>query len=270
MRKSDARPDEVAVIPEDKGDMEVVRSCPTSNTLVEKIDVASSSHGELPGTLAYEKRAADAVPDLVLKSGERHQSSNTRAKASSTSSDLPIPITKVEKVDSMPSHGEVPGTEAFELRKEDAEPDIVEEVGDVPGKDTRISWTPERSTESGSPTSRLNRSSIVQHARRKSSGAEREASTNGYNEEGDDQDDGFGDDFDDFEEGEHNAEFGDFDDGFQESQPAPPLPQPIAPILSFVGEAHYIRCIYLTSASPFLTSLNSTPQKKSIPQWSHT
>lgn len=91
-------------------------------------------------------------------------------------------------------------------------------------------------TESGSPTSRGARASIISHARRKSSGAGRKAFTDEYNEEEDGADDGFGDDFDDFEEGEEDAEFGDFDDGFQESEPAPPPPpQPTAPIPSFVS-----------------------------------
>jgi hypothetical protein len=108
---------------------------PIPLTLVEKVDPSSPSHGELPGTIAHEKRAADAVPDLIIKTGER--SPRTRSRPASTPGDLPIPVTRVEKVDSEPSHGEVPGTEAFEMRKEDAEPDIVEEVGDTTGKDNR-------------------------------------------------------------------------------------------------------------------------------------
>ena len=93
-----------------------------------------------------------------------------------------------------------------------------------------------RLTESGSPTFHDVRSSIISHARRKSSGAGRKAVADEYNEEEDGADDGFVDDFDDFEEGEEDAEFGDFDDGFQESETVPPtLPQPVAPISSFVS-----------------------------------
>jgi hypothetical protein len=144
MRESDAKPDQVRVmIPEGNGHKDTEPRSPTPGghpiptTLVEKVDPSSPSHGEVPGTSAHEKRAADAVPDLVVKTGERSRSSSTRSRAGSTPGDLPIPITKVEKVDSEPSHGEVPGTKAFELRKEDAEPDVVEEVRDVPGKDGR-------------------------------------------------------------------------------------------------------------------------------------
>ena len=89
-------------------------------------------------------RENDAAPDeiAIIPEGQSGSPSGlggltpeTRSRASSTPGDRPIPITKVEKVDSKPSFGEVPGTKAFELRKEDAEPDIVEEVGDAPGKD---------------------------------------------------------------------------------------------------------------------------------------
>ena len=136
MRESDAKPDEVAVIPEKDNDLEPRSATPGRHpiptTLVEKIDPSSPTHGEVPGTLAHENRAANAVPDPVVKSGERSCSSSTTS--GSTPGDLPIPITKVEKVDSELSHGEVPGTNAFEKRKGDAEPDIVEEVGDVLGK----------------------------------------------------------------------------------------------------------------------------------------
>lgn len=40
----------------------------------------------------------------------------------------PIPITRVERVDDTPAHGEVPGTEAYNKRTQDAVPDEVEIV----------------------------------------------------------------------------------------------------------------------------------------------
>jgi hypothetical protein len=156
---------------------------------------------------------------------------SSRSRSVSTPGDLPIPITRVEKVDSEPSHGEVPGTDAFEIRKGDAEPDIVEEVGDVPGKLVRSLCISKRLTESGSPTSYGVRSSNMNHARRKSSGAAGKGFPGDYDE---DEDGGFGDDFDDFEEGEEDAEFGDFDDGFQDAEPTP-LSQTIPSVPSFVS-----------------------------------
>lgn len=213
---------------------------PIPITIVEKIDPDEPSYGDVPGTEAHEKRLADAVPDLVVRTGDQRSrsSSTTRSRAGSTPGDLPIPITKVEKVDSKPSHGEIPGTHAYELRKGDAEPDIVEEVGDVPGKDISTVCTSERLTESGSPTA--SRSPKVGHARRKSSAAGKKGmpvttESTEYNEEEDGSEGGFGDDFDDFEEGEEDAEFGDFDDGFQEAEPAPPPPQAIPITPSFVS-----------------------------------
>lgn len=232
MRENDAEPDEIAVVPDENdasgSGSEEPPSTPGGQpiplTVVEKVDLDTPSFGEVPGTAAHEKRIADAVPDLVVKTGEGSRSpSSSRSRAGSTPGDLPIPITKVEKVDSKPSHGEVPGTEAFELRKGDAEPDQVEEVGDAPGKDTRISYPSERLTESGSPTSPAARSPHMSHARRKSSLVSKTvAPTDDYNEEEDGSDGGFGDDFDDFEEGGEDEDFGDFDDGFQEAEAAPP------------------------------------------------
>jgi hypothetical protein len=199
-------------------------------TRIEKVD-DEPRYGEKPGTEAYHMRENDAAPDeiAIIPDGlsspvSGRLSSEARSRANSTPGDLPIPITKVEKIDSKPSHGEVPGTKAYELRKEDAEPDIVEEVGDAPG----------------SPT--LPRSTGLSHARRKSSAAARKGApvaTDIYNEDldGSEADGGFGDDFDDFEEGEEDAEFGDFDDGFQEAEPAPPVQSisvpPSFPVLDF-------------------------------------
>jgi hypothetical protein len=36
--------------------------------IVEKIDPDEPSYGDVPGTEAYEKRRADAVPDAVIRS----------------------------------------------------------------------------------------------------------------------------------------------------------------------------------------------------------
>ena len=213
---------------------------PIPTTIVEKIDPSSPSHGEVPGTLAHEKRAADAVPDLVVKAGDLSPPPNTRSRAGSTPGDLPIPITKVEKVDSKPSHGEVPGTNAYEIRKADAEPDIVEEIG------TNIlnSHTSERLTESGSPTFSTPRSAVMTHARRKSSAAGKKGPASPaveYNETEDGSDGGFGADFDDFEEGEEDAEFDDFgDDDFQKAAPAPPPRSSLLTAPLFVSSKLYI------------------------------
>lgn len=106
-------------------------------TVVEKVDPEVAGHGDVPGTASYAKRRADAVPDAVFRApspGERSPiNSPTKSSFPST---VPIPKTVVTKVDSEPRHGEVPGTNAYRIRTEDAAPDVVEEKGDVPSKHT--------------------------------------------------------------------------------------------------------------------------------------
>lgn len=248
MREQDATPDEIEVLSEghrSTSSLSMTKSPspggqPIPLTVVEKVDPSSPSHGEVPGTEAHEKRLADAVPDLVIRSGSRSRSSTMRSRSGSTPGDLPIPVTKVEKVDSKPAHGEVPGTKAYEMRRGDAQPDIVEEVEDVPGKDISVSLASEPLTGSGSPTVPAPRSPTINHARRKSSAAGKKgapAATADYNEDEDGSDGGFGDDFDEFEKGEEFDEFGDFDDGFQEAAP-PAVQQSIQTSPSFVSRKY--------------------------------
>jgi hypothetical protein len=49
-------------------------------------------------------------------------------QASRNEATSPIPITRVERVDDEPAHGEVPGTDAYNKRTQDAVPDEVEIV----------------------------------------------------------------------------------------------------------------------------------------------
>ena len=229
---------------------------PIPITIVEKVD-ETPSYGEVPGTAAHKQHAADAVPDLVVRSGSRSRSNSTRSRANSTPGDLPIPITRVERVDSAPRHGEVPGTEAYELRKGDAKPDEEAEVEDVPGRHISESHTSEPLTGPGSPTLPEPRSPSISDARRESSveantGTEEAAAAfDDYNEEEDGSQGGFGDDFDDFEEGEEDAEFGDFDDGFQEAETVvPPPPQSIPSTPAFVSSN--LQILHLALSLPHL------------------
>ena len=88
----------------------------------------------MPGTDAYEMRTSDAVPDQleVVPEGTRSRSSSvdqSGSRGSSSSRRPSVPKTVVEKVDpAHPSHGEVPGTEAFAQRQADAAPDEVLEA----------------------------------------------------------------------------------------------------------------------------------------------
>lgn len=107
---------------------------PIPKTVVEKIDSTSPSHGEVPRTAAHSMRQADAVPDLILQSPKTKATIGDSSPASTASLDVPIPKTIVTKVDEQPSHGEVPGTEAYAMRTEDATPDAVETKEDPFGK----------------------------------------------------------------------------------------------------------------------------------------
>jgi len=147
MRTQDAVPDELEIIP-DLGD-----SRPSSSTsphgqspslsrmsipkmVVEKVDPTTPSHGEIPGSAAHSIRKADAVPDIILKASDDEEPFSNEDRGDGISPEIPIPKTIITKVDSNPSHGEVPGTDAFDLRKGDAKPDVVEKKGDASGKQT--------------------------------------------------------------------------------------------------------------------------------------
>ncbi|KAH8700304.1 hypothetical protein BGW36DRAFT_373837 [Talaromyces proteolyticus] len=194
---------------------------PVPRTRVEKVD-DQPRHGEVPGTLAYEKREQDAVPDEmeVVPEGSRSRSSSRVARPS-TPGGTPIPRTMVVKVDETPSHGEVPGTEAYELRKADAVPDTVVKT---PGDQTPSTLQREYSEQSV-PETLLSRVDTLPkdptsprlraHSRSPSDALPDSIETI----EDTSGDDDFGDDFDEFEEGENGEaagdDFGDFDEGFE-------------------------------------------------------
>ena len=146
MREQDAVPDDLEIIPKDGSknksesttsyhdSLSSSRAMPIPRMVVEKIDPESPSHGDVPGTAAHSKRQADAVPDVVLQVPQHDEASFNEDRGDGVSPDIPIPMTVITKVDSEPSHGEVPGTDAFDMRKGDAKPDVVEKKGDVTGE----------------------------------------------------------------------------------------------------------------------------------------
>lgn len=83
-RLQDAVPDEVEVVPEGQRSRSASRLSASDRphtpggtlipkTVVEKIDPDEPSYGDVPGTHAFEVRAADAVPDIVLKAPQPPQ-----------------------------------------------------------------------------------------------------------------------------------------------------------------------------------------------------
>ena len=132
------------------------RSSPVPRTRVEKVD-HDPSYGEVPGTAAYDKRGEDAVPDEieVLPEGSRSRSHSradlTDGRGSREST--PVPLTLVEKVDpNTPSHGEAPGTCAYEQRRADAVPDLILKGGETGSKPTSPSPLERVPSEANSAT----------------------------------------------------------------------------------------------------------------------
>ncbi|KAK2601734.1 hypothetical protein QQS21_004722 [Conoideocrella luteorostrata] len=147
----------------------------------------------------------------------------------------PIPKTRVEKVDSSPSHGEVPGTEAYKMRESDAQPDEI-----AVAKDSENSITPTATPTQEIPMTvldpvwsdddRPSPKGFSSVDAKPDITLELESDT-GEDSVDADQDDEFGDDFDDFEGG-HDDDFDDFQDGFQQPQPtaaASQRPPPVQP-----------------------------------------
>ncbi|KAJ5534480.1 hypothetical protein N7527_000734 [Penicillium freii] len=233
------------------------RTSPVPRTRVERVD-SSIQHGEIPGTAAFEKREQDAVPDEieVIPEGSHSQ---TRSPAGSEDQTLspegsPIPRTVVEKVNpDEPSHGEVPGTLAYEQRLADAVPDVVAKVSDSEGSPTPPAFDPTPPEVDGTsteiPETRLERVDTIPvdedlppHPQAHTSSTsdtlpdavetvpdvsidDTDLETPNPSLEDDMNDDhGYekqeaGDDFDEFVEEQEDMgddDFGDFDDGFQE------------------------------------------------------
>ncbi|KAF2454613.1 hypothetical protein BDY21DRAFT_99499 [Lineolata rhizophorae] len=260
---------------------------PIPMTRVERVD-DTASYGEVPGTPAYQMRMQDAVPDEVEIVPRSRSASRLRHEdRPTTPGGSPVPKTVVEKVDDSPSHGDVPGTNAHELRKADATPDIVLKAPD-----------PSHRPPHGSPTAAMNRYSSgdeqlppVERSPRDediSLSSPSPASSHGPVEHaqeppGDNGDGGnMGDEFDEFEEGggEDDDDFGDFDEGFQPTEEAesafdnssfakapspPPVPSPIH-ILNYDGledEDDVMEAMassHLPDLFPALSESKPTPQ----------
>lgn len=113
-----------------------LRSRPTSpipRTRVERVD-DEPRHGEQPGSPAYDRRMQDAVPDeleIVPEGRLSKRNSCSSLQSGPSPGGTPIPLMVVEKIDpTAPSHGEVPGTAAYEQRQADAAPDVVLKASD--------------------------------------------------------------------------------------------------------------------------------------------
>lgn len=137
-RTLDAVPDEVEIVPEGSRSRSSSRvaeptspgGTPIPRTMVVRVD-ESPSYGEVPGTEAYDKRKADAVPDLVLKT---HGDEQTPSELHTEDSDQSVPETRLFRVDSLPKEPGSPGLHAHRRSPSDALPDVIETVHDTTGK----------------------------------------------------------------------------------------------------------------------------------------
>jgi hypothetical protein len=132
-RLGDSVPDEVEIVPDGATSGPSSRrgsaapsggATPVPLMVVEKVDPESASHGEVPGTDAYQQRLADAVPDHIAGVGESGEPQKPSHGSSPSIDD--VPKTVVTRVDSEPSYGEIPGTDAYDKRLQDARPDKLE------------------------------------------------------------------------------------------------------------------------------------------------
>ncbi|KAJ5212265.1 uncharacterized protein N7498_003911 [Penicillium cinerascens] len=225
---------------------------PVPRTRVERVD-SSPQHGEVPGTAAYEMRGQDAVPDEIEVLPESAEDAQTKDTSSAGSQDRPltpgdssIPRTVVEKVNpESPSHGEVPGTGAYEKRQADAVPDLVRTAGDLDDAQPP-SFVDDGSPETNIPDQEIPETKVSQietmpteeelppHPKAHQSSpsdampdtletvpdvSTPEESLSQDTAEEDDDDQEAGDEFDEFVEEQDDMgddDFGDFDDGFQE------------------------------------------------------
>ncbi|KAI1428293.1 hypothetical protein F5Y12DRAFT_732983 [Xylaria sp. FL1777] len=87
----------------------------------------SSSSLEAPERTGTEDPGAH---ELAASDSDEHYSDAQSSPRDNARAVSPIPRTRVEKVDDQPSYGEVPGTEAYDKRTEDASPDEIAIVQD--------------------------------------------------------------------------------------------------------------------------------------------
>lgn len=89
----------------------------------------------------------------AVESGDEHFSDASEGRPIRNEATSPIPITRVERVDDEPAHGEVPGTDAYKMRTQDAVPDEVEIVpeGSRSRSASRVSSSDRPLTPGGTP-----------------------------------------------------------------------------------------------------------------------
>ncbi|OAL54065.1 hypothetical protein IQ07DRAFT_560688 [Pyrenochaeta sp. DS3sAY3a] len=98
----------------------------------------------------------DSGTKELAESSDEHFSDASEGRPTRSELTSPIPITRVERVDDEPAHGEVPGTDAYKMRTQDAVPDEVEIVpeGARSRSASRVSASDRPLTPGGTPIPR--------------------------------------------------------------------------------------------------------------------
>ncbi|KND95246.1 Uncharacterized protein C8E11.05c [Tolypocladium ophioglossoides CBS 100239] len=181
---------------------------------------------------APEVNVADPGARQLSESSDDDEDQFTDAQSGPVSPNRtsPVPKTRVEQVDHEPSHGEVPGTEAYKKREDDAEPDEIAVSLDGDAQ-TPIATTgievPATVVEEAPGHEPSSRSSESENKRSADAVSDIMPNSDGEVEGSNDD---FGDDFDDFEEGAHDDGFDDFEDGFQQAPPSTSTAQAPVPV----------------------------------------
>jgi len=110
----------------------------------------------MPDELAPPRKSVeleDPGAKELADSSDEHFSDATEGQPARSDMTSPIPITRVERVDDEPAHGEVPGTDAYNMRTQDAVPDEVEIVpeGARSRSASRVSASDRPLTPGGTP-----------------------------------------------------------------------------------------------------------------------
>ncbi|SPJ72689.1 uncharacterized protein FTOL_02418 [Fusarium torulosum] len=208
-------------------------SSPIPKTRVEKVD-DEPSHGEVPGTEAYEMRGQDAMPDEIALAPEATASQDAPPKP-----ELKPPTITVEE--SPGGRNRSYSIQYEQMRKADASPDILMDsdgqIKEIQGQPANVESNSDNlppSPNSTNPKLQQDESSekpdTLVASRQDDGDSDDNDDDDAAPNDDDDEDnggDGFGDDFDDFEEGNEDDDFDDFEDGFQEAEtPAPVAVQP--------------------------------------------
>ncbi|RYN97596.1 hypothetical protein AA0119_g7310 [Alternaria tenuissima] len=110
----------------------------------------------MPDELAPPRKSVeleDPGAKELAESSDEHFSDASEGQPGRSEMTSPIPITRVERVDDEPAHGEVPGTDAYNMRTQDAVPDEVEIVpeGTRSRSASRVSVSDRPLTPGGTP-----------------------------------------------------------------------------------------------------------------------